>query len=211
MPSKTLKKELEKKRQQVGIIQAIRLSAKELTVIQAMMKDEDWTNVSGFIKYKVFGFTPETAYKKLLDSGKPEDFINVLTNQLDTLNRNIDYINFRFDQELLEFKKKINSKEFDEKDRAKWMALLSGWTTRLQEKNEEIFCDCQAILKAINVNVERKDYKDITMVPDYVIEKAGRDWNDNYSPEAQEHQRRVIEKFRQKHPEYIRENEPSKK
>lgn len=177
---------------------AIRFSQKESAVLSKMMEAEDWGNRSGFIKYKIFGESEEYQYKKMLESGEEKDIQKVIVSLVSDMNRQIDYINFRFDSELIEFKNQLG--RIDEIKAKKWLTYLEEWKTNLQRKTDEIFFDCETILRAINIKVERKDFKDVRNLPDYVLEKAAQNWNDTDSPMVKERARRQLEKFYEENP-----------
>lgn len=209
MAKKELSQELKKRRDKASNILTLRLSHSETSVLEKLMEKEEWTNRSGFIKYKIFGDSEEYQYKKMLESGEPSDIIKVIVNLMSELNRQIDYINYRFDSELIEFKKKIE--EFDETKAKQWLAFLQEWKNGLQAKTDEIFFDCQTILKAINIKIERKDYKDVSKLPDYVLDRFAKDWNDTTSPERKERGRRLMEKFYKENPDIAARERKKKK
>ena len=53
----------------------VSLSFKEKTLLQQMMEKEEWENVSGFIKYKLFGLDVDTKYKKKQKKGNATDHV----------------------------------------------------------------------------------------------------------------------------------------
>ena len=194
MDSSELKKKRDASKIQIGLT----LSAQQNAVLSKMMEADDWSNRSGFIKYKIFGDSEEYQYKKMLESGEEKDIQKVIISLVSDMNRQIDYINFRFDSELIEFKNQMG--KIDEIKAKKWLTYLEEWKTALQKKTDDIFFDCETILRAINIKVERKDYKDVRNLPDYVLEKAAQNWNDTDSPLVKERARRQLEKFYEDNP-----------
>lgn len=186
-------KDFKKKRDKASNIVTLRFSHSESAVLEKMMEKEEWSNRSGFIKYKIFGDSEDYQYNKMLESGEPGDIQKVLVALMTELNKQIDYLNYRFDSEIIDLKKK--TEKFDETKVKQWMAFLQEWKAGLLDKTDDIFFDCQTILRAINVDVERMDFKDIRKLPDYILDKLDTETSNMDSPEMQEKARRLFEKF----------------
>ena len=186
-------KDFKKKRDKASNIVTLRFSHSESAVLEKMMEKEEWSNRSGFIKYKIFGDSEDYQYNKMLESGEPGDIQKVLVALMTELNKQIDYLNYRFDSEIIDLKKK--TEKFDETKVKQWVTFLQEWKTGLLDKTDDIFFDCQTILRAINVDVERMDFKDIRKLPDYILDKLDTETSNMDSPEMQEKARRLFEKF----------------
>lgn len=194
MPNKDFKK----KREKASNIVTLRFSYSESAVLKKMMEKEEWTNRSGFIKYKIFGESEEYQYKKMLESKEQSDIEKTLISLLTELNKQIDYVNYRFDSEIIDIKKK--TEKFDEIRVKQWITILKEWKNSLLDKTDNIFFDCQTILRAININIERINFKDIRKIPDYILDKLDTDIANMDSPEMQEKARRLYEKFYSENP-----------
>ena len=194
MPNKDFKK----KREKASNIVTLRFSYSESAVLKKMMEKEEWTNRSGFIKYKIFGESEEYQYKKMLESKEQSDIEKTLISLLTELNKQIDYVNYRFDSEIIDIKKKTD--KFDEIRVKQWITILKEWKNSLLDKTDNIFFDCQTILRAININIERINFKDIRKIPDYILDKLDTDIANMDSPEMQEKARRLYEKFYSENP-----------
>lgn len=186
-------KDFKKKRDKASNIVTLRFSHSESAVLEKMMEKEEWSNRSGFIKYKIFGDSEDYQYNKMLESGEPGDIQKVLVALMTELNKQIDYLNYRFDSEIIDLKKK--TEKFDETKVKQWVTFLQEWKAGLLDKTDDIFFDCQTILRAINVDVERMDFKDIRKLPDYILDKLDTETSNMDSPEMQEKARRLFEKF----------------
>lgn len=186
-------KDFKKKRDKASNIVTLRFSHSESAVLEKMMEKEEWSNRSGFIKYKIFGESEEYQYNKMLESGEPGDIQKVLVSLMTELNKQIDYLNYRFDSEIIDLKKK--TEKFDETKVKQWVAFLQEWKAGLLDKTDDIFFDCQTILRAINLDIERMDFKDIRKLPDYILDKLDSETSNMDSPEMQEKARRLFAKF----------------
>lgn len=61
----------------------VRFSYKELSLLKMMMRDEDWENTAGFIRYKLFGYDPEKRLRSQLKKANEFDVIT-LVQELET-------------------------------------------------------------------------------------------------------------------------------
>ena len=68
---------------------AIRFSPKEMALLENWMRKDEWKNASGFIKYRLFGFEPETKLKKQIKEGVPEDILTSLKTKYVTWQQDI--------------------------------------------------------------------------------------------------------------------------
>lgn len=78
----------------------IRVNSKEKAVLEARMKKEGWENLSGFVKYCLFGDNPEYKYKKLLKEDNQEQMAIVLNAMVHDLIVNLNYYRFRYERDM---------------------------------------------------------------------------------------------------------------
>lgn len=169
-----------------------RLNSQEASLLERMMKEVGFINISGFIKYKLFGVNPEGPYKRMLRSGDRNDIEIVMKNLIEEMNSTIGYLNYKLDFELRRIEKE--SSGMDEKTARRLTAKIVECKEAVLKKTDAIFTDCQEILKYIKIHVEREKIDSIRFATDEEIEKASKDWNDTTSPEAIEAARRILEK-----------------
>ena len=67
----------------------------ELSILDAMLQQEDWENVGGFIKYKLFGLNYKKKFENMVRSADEEILKKTLINIFSNLNDQLDYINAR--------------------------------------------------------------------------------------------------------------------
>lgn len=164
----------------------------EKSLLDAMMKKEEWENVGGFIKYKLFGLSYEKKYHNAINTADEELLKKILINLMSDLNNQLDYINAKYTKELETLKMTIPM--VDAKSISKWVALLKQWNDNVEKKTEQIFEDCKLLLSRMDIIVEKKKQDYLRNLPDSVLEEHIRNWNDTTSPEFQEYVRRQYEK-----------------
>ena len=174
----------------------VSLNPKEKSLLDSMMKKDDWENVSGFVKYKLFGFTYEKKYRNAINSADEELLKKILINLISDLNDHLDYINARFSRELellKETEAMINARAI-----SKWVSLLKNWNDSIEQKTERLFYDYKYLLARVDVIVEKKKQDYLRSIPDSVLEVYARNWNDTNSPELLEYIRRKEERSKNK-------------
>ena len=174
----------------------VSLNPKEKSLLDSMMKKDDWENVSGFVKYKLFGFTYEKKYRNAINSADEELLKKILINLISDLNDHLDYINARFSRELellKETEAMINARAI-----SKWVSLLKNWNDSIEQKTERLFYDYKYLLARVDVIVEKKKQDYLRSIPESVLEVYARNWNDTNSPELLEYIRRKEERSKNK-------------
>jgi hypothetical protein len=185
---KHFKKLYDSKKKLVGIS----MNPTEKSLLDAMMKKEEWENVGGFIKYKLFGMRYEKKYHNAINTADEELLKKILINLMSDLNNQLDYINAKYTKELETLK--MTTQMVDAKSISKWVALLKQWNDNVEKKTEQIFEDCKLLLSRMDIIVEKKKQDYLRNLPDSVLEEHIRNWNDTTSPEFQEYVRRQYEK-----------------
>ncbi len=176
----------------------LRLSPTERVLLKDMMKKEDWLNVSGFIKHRIFGDNPDNAYRRIIKRSTPEDVQLLMRELLGELATQIGYLNYRFGYETDQLDK-INDKE---KKAAKRASLVKLWKEAVVSRTDAIYEDCEQILRHLSVNVDGLRQNDIRNIPDDILEKMV-DWDDTSSPVAIELGRRINERHERNMKEYL--------
>lgn len=189
---KYFKKVYDSKKKLVGIS----MNPHEKSLLDAMMQKDDWENVGGFIKYKLFGFDYKKKYKKTIQEADEELIKKILINLIGDLNDQLDYINAKFSSELEDLKK--TTAMIDAKSISKWVSLIKNWNDSVENKTDMIFNDCKLLLQRMDIIVERKKQDYLRSLPDSVLEQYARNWDDTTSPEVFEYIRRQEEKRKNK-------------
>ena len=171
---------------------SISLNPQEKSILDSMMQKEEWENVGGFIKFKLFGLKYEKKYHNAIASADEELLKKILINLMSDLNNQIDYINAKYTNELEHLK--MTTQMVDAKSISKWVSLLKQWNDNVEKKTEQLFEDCKLLLSRMDIIVEKKKQDYLRSLPDSVLEGHIRNWNDTTSPEFQEYVRRQYEK-----------------
>ena len=179
----------------------IKINYKEQTIISQMMAEEGWTNTAGFIKDKLFGETTDMKYEKLLSRPKKEELPIIMTVLLEELNRKLDYINYRFDDEIEEFKKQ--TKELDQKSAARWFSFLFDWKKEIRVYGDELMTACSKILHSMDIDFKKTKFSKNETIPKHVLERASKNWNDTLSDEAMLASKMMGEQFQKEFAEKI--------
>lgn len=170
----------------------ISMNPYELSILDAMLQQEDWENVGGFIKYKLFGLNYKKKFENMVRSADEEILKKTLINIFSNLNDQLDYINARNARELEDLKR--TTPMVDTKTVSKWVSLLNNWNESVESKTTAILDDLQLILKRMDILVEKKKQDYLRSLPDSVLEEHARNWDDTSSPELIEYTRRMLER-----------------
>lgn len=189
---KHFKKLYDSKKKLVGIS----MNPTEKSLLDSMMKKEEWENVGGFIKYKLFGFDYEKKYRNAINNADEDLLKKILINLMTDLNDQLDYINARYTKELEILKQ--TTAMVDAKSISKWVSLLKQWNDNVEKKTEQLYNDCKLLLSRMDILVEKKQQDYLRSLPDSVLAEYVRDWNDTTSPEVLEYIRRKEEKRKNK-------------
>lgn len=185
----------------------LRFNNKERALLETMMKEEEWENMSGFIKYKLFGDKVDKAYEKKIGDLKKEDIMTAMKYLIDTLNTNIGYMNFRFTYELEQLENIENpGKKFNRK-----ISILKEWINECKKRNVDLYETSEKILTSMNIKVKKILQEDVRYAPQSLLDKVSKDWNDTTSPLALEAARRNYENIKKIEAEKYKKREEAEK
>ena len=168
----------------------------EKSILDTMMYREGWKNVGGFIKHKLLGLDYAATFKDTVDSAEEEELKRILLNLFSHLSDQLDYVNRRYEEELVDMKR--TTPMVDRKSVSKWLSLLNNWNIAVENKIASLLYDLSLVLKRMNIIVERNQQDNLRGMPDSVLEQYARDWNDTSSPEFLEYTRRMLERTEKK-------------
>ena len=116
----------------------IRLTAGEQSVLEAMMNDEGWKNVSGFVRYKLFGLDPDKRLSEAIEMGvrkKEPDNIHIYLKAL--LEDNLAFGRYVIER----CRKDADALEADGEPAGltcRWASRLAAETVKLTERLDAI-------------------------------------------------------------------------
>ena len=118
-------------------------SFKEKTLLQQMMEKEEWENVSGFIKYKLFGLDVDTKYKKKQKKGNATDHIIALREIETELVKKLDYLIYLYENRTDLLSKKEGA------DMVEWARSTRTAYVRMNKTIEEFLGYVKTIAKTM--------------------------------------------------------------
>ena len=111
------------------------------------MKKDEWENVSGFIKYKLFGNDLDTAYKKIIKEASPEDLVSLCRKELRDLNNFLDYVRFRYEKDMEQLSKE------EPKDITKWIKATEKWHQNSVALLKDVYTSFREIANHLGINI----------------------------------------------------------
>ena len=125
-----------------------RLNEYEQRLLQAAMRREGWQNVSGYIKYQLFGMNSKIKYEKLIKEGTEEELGRILADGMKNVNMNLNYIRIRYDKdmEVLHHQKGV--------DVRKWIAVTNHWHSQIISMLEDVYFTSRTIAERLDIKHE---------------------------------------------------------
>lgn len=163
----------------------------EKSILDLMMHREGCRNVCGFVKSKLFGQDYTARFNDIIASADGEELKRTLVNIFSHLTDQLDYINSRYEKELEDLKK--TTPMVNKKTVSAWVSLLDGWNKAVEIKTNAVLGDLGLILARMRIiDMKKQDY--LKRMPDSILDKHVRNWDDTSSPEFIEHTRRMLER-----------------
>lgn len=172
----------------------LNLNAEELTVLKDWMREKDWENASGFIKYRLFGNNVSSSYQKVINKAKePEELQGPLKELFTEYNAQLIYMNLRFEEI---FKELMAAKSQNKSLRMK-VAKLETVIDSYNEKAVYMLENFQTILNRMGIMVKANLNEDVRKIPYETLVKMVP-WHDTQSKYAKELARRIVEENKNK-------------
>ena len=167
-----------------------RLNDKEKIVLTKMMNDGDWTNVSGFIKYQLFGENLSRNYDKILVENKSSDMQKTLQILLDSIGFSLAKIASVFKEEIGKIEKK------QDKKLKQTNGLILAKMIKLYENFEALsgtlMSTAEKMIIKQGLNVKSYPLDDVRYKSDEELEQMSNTWDTADSPASQELIRRKL-------------------
>lgn len=124
----------------------LRINANEKTLLETMMRDEKWTNLSAFVRYKLFGEDAEMRVEKLIEKKEPEDLAILLRNSVLELAQYFLYSYSRYEKDMAQLWKEegVNMNA--------WTSATNKWHRNLVKKTENYFDLLRKIASELGLN-----------------------------------------------------------
>lgn len=124
---------------------SLRLNPEELMLLQEAMKNEDWNNVSGYIKYKVFGLDYEQETNQKVANRDTVAIGTLLLNATLELAGQIEYLNYRYNRDMQQLWREEGT------DWKKWAKATKQWHNNMLEKTEETLTLIRRVCEILNI------------------------------------------------------------
>lgn len=123
----------------------LRLNARERSVLENKMREEGWENMSGYIRYKLFGIEPDKEIKMLIRSKDPWAIANLLRNEVFELTEQYLYVVFRYNKDMAQL---YREEGVDVKE---WAKATNEWHAALTRRTEQALGLISDIAKALGL------------------------------------------------------------
>lgn len=124
----------------------IRVTPEEKTLLLEQMKAEGWTNITGYIKYKLFGLDPEDKLDKIIETRDAEAIGRLLFNQMLDYTNYYRYVCYRYDKDMAQLYREEGV------DLDQWRKVTNRWHMTLIKKTEDMLGGIVRISQSIGLN-----------------------------------------------------------
>jgi len=124
----------------------IRVTPEERTLLSEQMKDEGWTNMTGYVKYKLFGLEPENELEKIIETKNPEPIGRLLLNRILDFSNYYRYVCYRYEKDMSQLYREEGV------DIDQWRKATNRWHLTLIKKTEDMLGGIVRVAKSIGLN-----------------------------------------------------------
>ena len=124
----------------------IRLSAKLLAILEADMRKFGFINVSGYIKYKVFGLEPERRVSEMIRRKSQDELTILLRNEVMALTECFIYIRMRYEKDMNQLWKEEGV------NLSQWISATNHWQSETSKRMEELLNTVRAIAAKLGLD-----------------------------------------------------------
>ena len=124
----------------------VRLTASEHVLLVGQMKEEDWANLSGYIKYKLFGLDYDRGLNKVTEGKNAETIGAMLRDAVLVLASKTDYFRYRYEKDMSQLYKEEGV------DINKWIDATSKWRKALDSDLNELLKTIRQIAKVLQLD-----------------------------------------------------------
>lgn len=129
-------------------VRTIRFTPDELAILEDEMRAEGWTNFSGYIKFKLFGFDTQKGVNAIVQTKSAESIGTLLKHHVMRLANCFVYYRYRYDKDMRQLYQEegVNVKD--------WTSVTNKWHVAMLKKLE----DCFLMIRKISVRVGLEDF-----------------------------------------------------
>ena len=126
----------------------VRMNAKERAILHVQMSADGWTNMSAFIRFKLFGLDPDRKVDALIKTKSPDSIALLLRDQLMELTSQYIYIRSRYDRDMSQLYREEGV------DLKRWSKATNKWHAALVKATNASF----ALLRKVAVQLGLNDF-----------------------------------------------------
>lgn len=139
----------------------VRMNATERAILHVQMSADGWTNMSAFIRFKLFGLDPDRKVDALIKTKSPDSIALLLRDQLMELTSQYIYIRSRYDRDMSQLYREEGV------DLKRWSKATNKWHAALVKATNASF----ALLRKVAAQLGLDDFlvaesDDISIDPD---------------------------------------------
>lgn len=123
----------------------IRVNVAERSLLESMMREADWQNVSGFIKFKLFGQAPEQRLDEIIESKNRDDIVAILRNCVLELAEQHIYVLGRYNKDMGQLYREEGV------DVKSWVGATNRWHAELVKRTQEMLTLVRKIAAALGL------------------------------------------------------------
>ena len=125
----------------------IRFTPEERTLLEDKMREEDWENMSSFIKYKIFGSNAEEKIEKRIKTKDPQTILSYLVNLLKKLNGYLEYFKYRYEKDMQQLYREEGA------DEKKWINATRKWNLKALHEAQKVAAIITQIAETMGLKV----------------------------------------------------------
>ena len=126
----------------------VRMNAKERAILHVQMSADGWTNMSAFIRFKLFGLDPDRKVDALIKTKSPDSIALLLRDQLMELTSQYIYIRSRYDRDMSQLYREEGV------DLKRWSKATNKWHAALVKATNASF----ALLRKVAAQLGLDDF-----------------------------------------------------
>ena len=156
----------------------ISFNAEERALLDSAMQKDGWENISGFVKYKLFGWEPHEKVKKLIKKKNPDDILILLYNELKALNQKLEFINFRYNKDMNQLWREEGV------DAKKWKDATNRAFKLANREIKDVYNSCFQIARELGIEISHQSLAPEKGKPEIVnkeeLDKKAKEINEQF-------------------------------
>ena len=123
-----------------------RTTPEERGLLESMMDKDGWENVSGFVKYKLFGMDPDRKVNELIERKNSSEIGTLLKNAVLDLTNYYIYVKYRYDKDMSQLYREEGV------DVKKWISSTNKWHAELTKRTDRALSLIRRIADSLSID-----------------------------------------------------------